>query len=245
MEKKNLLTGLLLLIIFISCKKSDSFTLIPINDYAPFTIGKYITYQLDSLIFANNVMPNDRVISYQVKQLVADLLTDNGGRKGFLITRFIRKTSSDNWVTDNSFSYFNTGNKLEFTENNLTYIKLAAPISMGNTWKGNSYIDTYSASSTLQYLDDWNYTYDSIGAPLTLGNLALPATLKVKERNDTLGIPSNSNYYSEINFSVSYYGKGIGLVKHQFIHQEYQPPAAGRSSYKLGYGVTLTMIDYN
>lgn len=228
-----------------SCNKSEEFKTDAISEFAPLVIGKYITYNLDSLIFASNTIPYDRVINYQVKQEVISAVTDNLGRNGFSIRRYIRKTSNNEWQPDNTFFAINTGSGYEFTENNLRYLKFTQPIRNGYSWKGNSYIDTYSATSNVKYLDSWDYSFDSLNTPLTLGTIKIPSSVKVLERDDVLGDTTNLATYSEINFSVSNYGRGIGLVYHKFIHQEYQPPTPGTFGYKVGYGVTLTMIDHN
>lgn len=245
MNKNILLAGIIVAIIFSACKKTEEFKTDSISDYSPLVVGKYITYQLDSLIFADNVIPKDTVISYQVKHVVQDTTTDNLGRKGFIIRRYIRKRPIDTWVPDNTFMAINTDNSLEFIENYFRFLKLKEPIKNGYSWKGNSYIDTYSAYSDVKYFDDWDYIYDSLNTPLTLGAITIDSTIKVDERDEVLGNPADPSSYSEINFSVSNYGRGIGLVYHRFLHQEYQPPTPGTYGYKVGYGITLTMIDHN
>ena len=244
--KKNIFFAVIIVaILFSACKKTDEvFKTDTISDYAPLDVGKYITYQLDSLIYADNINPVDRVNSYQVKHLVEDTTTDNLGRKAFTIRRYIRKTDNDNWVTDNAFVAINTGNSFEFIENNFRFIKLKEPIKNGYTWKGNSYIDTDPVNSDVNYYDDWDYTYNSLNTPLTLGAITIDSTLKVSERDEVINDPNNLLNFSEINFSVSTYGKGIGLVYHRFVHREYQNPT-GTAGYIVGYGITLTMIDHN
>jgi len=245
MKKKILLAGIILAVIFSACKKADEiFKTDAISDYAPMVIGKYISYQLDSLIYADNINTTDRVISYQVKHLVEDTTTDNLGRKAFTIRRYIRKTANDTWLTDNAFVAINTGNSFEFIENNFRFIKLKEPIKNDYTWKGNSYIDTDPGNSDVKYFDEWNYAYDSLNTPLTFGAITIDSTLKVSERDEVIGDPSNLINFSEINFSVSNYGRGIGLIYHRFVHREYQNPT-GANGYIVGYGITLTMIDHN
>lgn len=246
MKRNILLAGLAVAIIFSACKKTEEeFKTDAISDYAPLEVGKYITYQLDSLIFADNINPNDTVITYQVKHLVQDTTTDNLGRKAFTIRRFIRKNATDEWVADNTFRAINTGSSFEFIENNFRFLKLKVPFKNGYSWKGNSYIDATSSYSDVQYFADWDYIYDSLNTPLTLGALTIDSTLKVSERDDTVGNPGDPAVYSQIDFSVSNYGKGVGLVYHRFLHQEYQPPTPGTYGYKTGYGITLSMIDHN
>ena len=100
----------------------------------------------------------------------------------------------------------------------------------------------------VSYLDGWDYTYDSLNAPLTLGAINLDSTLKVAQQDQITGNPNDPSTYSDINFGVEYYAKGIGMVYKRFLHSEYQPPTSGGGS---GYysdatkGFTLTMIDHN
>ncbi len=235
---------ILAVIFFIACKKTEQLTFAAISDYAPLVPGKYITYQLDSLIFADNVIPYNRVYSYQVKQLVMDTVTDNLGRKGFSIRRYIRKSAADTWVPDNTFFAINTGKTYEFIENNLRYLKLTEPLVTGGTWKGNGFIDTRSSNTDFQYLDNWDYTYDSLNTHLVLGNINLDSTLKVAESDYSDGYMTDATFHTT-TYSSSNYSKGIGLVYHRFFHEEYQPPTPGTKSYSIGYGVTLTMVDHN
>jgi hypothetical protein len=79
---------------------------------------------------------------------------------------------------------------------------------------------------------------------MTLGSFNLPNTIKVDQRDEVIGNPSDPSSYSEINYGSENYAKGIGLVYRRFLHIEYQPPTSG-PGYKLGYGVTMTMTDHN
>ncbi len=244
MKKNILLAVIIIALIFSACSKTEEFKTDSISDYAPLIVGKYITYQLDSLLYADNIIPEDRVITYQVKHVVEDTIIDNLGRKGFIIRRYIRKNTTDSWMPDNAFMAINTGSSYEYVENNLRFIKLKEPIRNEYSWKGNSYIDTHSDNPDLKYFDDWNYVYDSINTPLTLGAITIDSTLKVAERDEVIGIVDPSEPIYEINFSASNYAKGIGLVYHRFVHLNYQN-IPGEKPYKVGYGITLTMIDHN
>jgi hypothetical protein len=215
-----------------------------VSDYSPLVIGKYITYNLDSTIFIN-FGTKDTVIKYQVKHMVDALITDNLGRPAYRIIRYIRKTTANPWVADNTFMTVPTDFAIEFIENNMRFLKLKGPIRNGYTWKGNSYIDTYSLNSTVKYLDDWDYTYDSVGAKITVGSFTLDSTLKVAQRDEVIGNPSDPNSYSEINYGAEKYARGLGLIYRNFLHVEYQPPTPGRGGYKQGYGVKMTIIDHN
>lgn len=229
-------------VLFNACKKLDDFTSAPLKDYYPLIVGKYVTYNLDSTIFIN-FGAKDTVVKYQVQDRVDAQITDNLGRTAFRILRSIRKNATQSWSPNNTFMAVVTDNTVEFVENNLRYQKLKLPIKEGFSWKGNSYIDTYSLTSDVKYLDDWDYTYDSLNTKITLGTLNVDSTVRVFERDEFLGQDPHilGTQYAEKNYSVEKYGKGIGLVYKEFIHWEYQ---GGTRSY-TGYGIKLTMIDHN
>lgn len=233
---------------FSSCKKStEQLDTAALSDYYPLSVGKYITYNLDSIVVYQNFGQTKTVNSYQVKLVVDAQITDNLGRPAYRIIRYIRKTATNPWVSDNTFMAVNTGTSVEFIENNFRFLKLKAPIREGNTWKGNTFIDTYSLSSNVKYLDGWDYTYDSLNVPAQIGALTIDSTLKVAQRNEVIGDPTNPGSYSEENIAEEKYARGIGLIYRKFLHLEYQPPVPGHpGAYADGsYGLTMKMIDHN
>ena len=245
MKKAYLLLTIAAAVIFNACKKSDEvLDTATTSEYAPMLAGKYISYNLDSTVFIN-FGAKDTVIKYQVKLQVDAQITDNLGRPAYRIIRYIRKTAANPWVADNTFMAIPTAFAFEFVENNMRFLKLKGPIRDGNNWKGNSYIDTYSLSSTVKYLDGWDYTYENTNLAETIGGFTFDSTLKVAQRDEVIGNPGDANSYSETNYGEEKYAKGVGLVYRNFSHVEYQPPTPGRAGYKQGYGVKMTIIDHN
>lgn len=232
---------------FISCKKEkDNFTSESVNDYYPLQVGKYITYDLDSTVFIN-FGQEDTIISYQVQDRVDAQITDNLGRQAYRIIRYIRQDTSEDWAANNTFMAVPAGNSIEYVENNLRFLKLEMPIKQDFSWKGNSYIDTYSVNSDVKYLDDWDYIYDSLDVPLTINSLTIDSTIKVSERDEFLGqdpsIPGTQ--YAEKTYALEKYGKGIGLIYREFLHWEFQGGQSGVPGYFVGYGVKLSITDHN
>ncbi|MEI2748363.1 MAG: hypothetical protein V9E88_06370 [Ferruginibacter sp.] len=236
--------GVVLLLAVNSCKKStETLQTATLNDYYPLEVGKYITYQLDSLVYLS-FGTRDTTISYQVKYETDAAITDNLGRPAYRIIRYIRKSDSNPWAPDATFMAVNSNNNFEFVENNLRFIKLNLPIRDANSWKGNSFIDTYSSNSLLQYMDDWDYTYSNVGAADAIGTFSFDNTITVDQRDEIIGNPDDVTSYSEINFAQEKYAKGIGLVYRKFFHSEFQPGNGGYFA-EGSYGVTYTIIDHN
>lgn len=251
MLKKIVLPGIVAVLLFSACKKDpETLNTPPISDYVPLEVGKYITYQLDSFRYIPFTLQMITT-SYQAKFIVDGQITDNLGRPAYRIVRQIRSNPTDAWMNDNSSTAILVDNGYEYIDNNLRFLKMRGPVRDGFTWKGNSYIDTYTQDPTevnFTYLDGWDYMFDSVGAPLTLGAISLDNTVKIAQRDDVVGNPDDPNSYSEINYGVEYYAKGIGLVYKRFFHSEYQPPTTPGAigSYSQdSKGFALTMIDHN
>ena len=238
---------LVVVIFFTACKKeSEEFKTISISDYAPLTVGKYVTYSLDSLVYIN-FGATEAHRFYEVKYLTADSLTDLLGRKAFRIVRYRRTLPSGTFTPDNTFLAVNTGTSFEFTENNLRYLKLTQPIKNDRTWKGNSAIDVTSVGTDLQYLADWDYTYKDVEQPKKIGTYNLTNTITVNQIDEAVNLPvipagqPNQTNIASKDFSKEIYAKGIGLVQREFVHFEYQLAFPGY----IGYGVKLVMVDHN
>lgn len=237
----------LIVLVFASCKKStETVAASPAVAYFPLDTGKYITYRLDSTLFIN-FGERDTLISYDVMDKVDAKLTDNSGRPAFRILRLIRKDAGQQWQSNATFMAVYGEKGVEFIENNLRFLKLVDPVTNGFSWKGNSYIETGSFTSDVNYLDGWNYTYDSVNVPSMVGQQLIDSTVKVVQADEFFGDDpsSGSAVYGEKNYSVEKYAKGIGLVFKDFLHWEYTGPSGGSNGYYVGYGVRLTMTDHN
>lgn len=236
-----------IIFLFASCKKKTEMLRTDlVQNYYPLEIGKYITYNLDSTVFTN-FGQNKTIIHYQAQDRVDAQITDNLGRPAFRIFRYLRSNSSQPWMPDNTFLAVPTENGIEYVEDNLRFLKLMNPVRQGYSWKGNSFIDTYSPEFGLTYLADWDYTYDSLNAPLSINSLQFDSTITVLERDEFLGQdPSiTTTQYAEKTYSIEKYAKGIGLIYRRFLHWEYQGPQPGRPGYYSGYGVEMSITDHN
>jgi hypothetical protein len=228
-----------------ACNKKENLEIEKANDYYPMTVGKYITYKLDSTIYIGyTVTPVVR--SYYVQDRVDAAITDNLGRPSYRIIRYIKKNLTDpNWTPSNTFMVTQLENVVEYLENNLRYIRLQNPVKNDYSWKGNSYIESSGQFSQLQYLFDWEYQYANVKETKAYGSLSFAETITVNQADATDGIITDPNGYSERNYSIETFAKGTGLVYKEFLHWSYQPPSGSTPGYRTGYGVKLTIVDKN
>ncbi|MBS1599628.1 MAG: hypothetical protein JST75_15490 [Bacteroidetes bacterium] len=229
---------------FFACKKTDTYHSDQLTDYVQLQVGRYITYRMDSLQFIN-FGTQDTIVSYLAKDIVTDSVVDNLGRPSWRVTRYLSDTNGVTpWVENEAYLITATREGVEMVENNLRFLKLVLPIADDYTWKGNSYIETSTIFSSYPYLDDWDYTYDSVGLPYNLPIGAIPNSFVVHQRDVEKG--NDTSFIRTRDYSVEAYAKGIGLIYKNFLHTEYQPPNISTPvGTTTGYGLTLSMVDHN
>ena len=273
MRSFTFLTSLILvltILCFTSCKKqTETFETETGSDYVPLEVGKYIVYQLDSTVFLN-FGKIEETHAYQIKLEVNAEVQDNLGRPAYRIFRYIRDSAgTQSWQPDNTYLITPLDNRVEYTDDNLRFIKLALPIKDGFSWKGNSYLpeDPYSAYYLFSNDDDmtnWEYYYDGAPEPsASIEGQNYTDVLTVQEDDESYNVPVvDISSYASRSYSVEKYSKNIGLVYKELILWEQQPnptlidpgnpddpinfpPIYSYDPFKTGFAIKMWMIDHN
>ncbi|MBI5856049.1 MAG: hypothetical protein HZB42_00220 [Sphingobacteriales bacterium] len=241
--------------VLFSCNKKEDFVSEDVKDYLLITPGKYITYRLDSMVFTNFGTTTE-IHKYQVKHVVDALITDNLGRPGYRVYRFIRDSvDATSWTPaqpwTNSGTYFITPltDQVELIEDNLRIIKLHMPVRESFSWKGNKYLPTdpygqYYGFSNDDNMADWDFYYDGGSTSFSYKGNNYSNVYSIEEADESFNVPITiPTAYAAKSRAVEKYSKNIGLVYREYELWEYQPPPVG--PYKTGFGVTQWMIDHN
>ena len=243
--------ALLLLVTASSCKHEiETFPSASLSDYLPLSVGKYITYQLDSTVFTN-LGQNEELHHYQEKQEVAEQFADNLGRPSFRINRYIRTADSLDWQVVGTFFITPLDKTVEVVEDNLRTVRLALPIKQGFSWKGNQYLPYAPYGNLYDFQSDinfdpstWDFTYESIDDTLSLNGQTLSNVVTVKQVDDETSW-GDSSLITNKTFSEDKYAKGIGLVYQELIMRERNPNTGDTGSFQVGFGVKRTMLEHN
>lgn len=232
-------------------KKTGNLISEPVADYWNLQVGKYVRYTLDSTRYVN-FGQNDTVIHYQAKDVVEGTMTDNSGRHGYRIVRYLRdaaSTSEADWRASLAYQVIPGNSTIELVESNFRYIKLVQPIRNGFNWRGNGFLptepykDLYGFSND-QDMQTWDYTYQDVGALLTINNTSYDSTISILQIADSInldipGAPQSKTYWMEK------YAKNIGLVYKEVIMWEAQPPLGSQVGYRHGFGIRMAILDHN
>lgn len=235
------------LFLLFSCTKQTQILSLPsVSNYYPTQVGKSLLYRLDSTLYVSfgTVV---QVNSYIAKDSIAATFQDNEGRTSYIVHRYLTDTLQQNpFIYNSAYFITSTGNNIQVVDqNNLRFIKLAAPISSSNTWMGNSYIST--SADTLSYLAGWKYQYQNINMPYTVLAGTLDSTITVFGVNQPSTVqPFNPNVYQSNLYSAEVYAKGIGLVYKEFSYWVWQPLGTITPGYTAdSYGIKLSLISHN
>jgi hypothetical protein len=254
MRPISLLSVFTVLLVFslASCsKETEDLQLESIADYMPLTTGKILTYRLDSTVFTN-FGRNTEIHSYEERHIIDAQFTDNLGRPSYRVFRFTRDTAGTKpWTPSGTYAITVTPQSVEFSQDNLRTLRLAAPLRLDFAWKGNRYLpgepyNSLFSFSNDDYMNEWEFTYTGMDETFRIKNHTVSDVITIQHINESINVPITSpTAYASINYSVDKYAKGIGLVYQELIMWEYQPNPSGPSGYKTGFGIKRSLVDHN
>jgi hypothetical protein len=203
---------LLLLFFVLACGKNETETLQKVGaEYYPLTIGKSITYQIDSIIYDTSAQGVKMdTFHLQAKEVIKDTFRNILGNLMYRIERFERKNESAAWDIKNIFAAQLTDNQAIRLENNMMFLKFPMPVFENQTWDGNVFIDAglkiIVAGETIEpFSKKWTFSTESIGKSETINNKPFTEVLTIKAQTDP-------KILTEWRYQLEKYAKGIGLV---------------------------------
>jgi hypothetical protein len=197
---KNLLLIALLIFVSFACKKKTEDPPDLGYDYAPTNIGKYVVYDVDSVVY-DDFKHDTTYFKYRIKEKLEEVYIDNQGRRAIKLVRYIKlfndSISYDNiqWAVKDVWNYTKTATTLEVVEEDIRFTKLIFPVKEGSTWNGNAN----------NVLGEWEYEYSYVDKTETINGKSFENVLMVIQKNDK-GNAIHREYY------VEKYAKEIGLV---------------------------------
>lgn len=253
------LTGTILLsMLAFSCRESVLSP--PLEDktyqyqYFPLTIGRYIDYAVDSIVYdfgPNGSIVRDSVRRY-ARERIADTLRDDSGALLYTIERYERGSIADPWRLKRIWTAARTADQAVRTEENQRFLKLIFPLELRRTWNGNMWIDPGQeiqvAGERIRPFANWRYRVDSLDIPGQIGTFAFDSLLVVTEADDVNAI--------ERRFSRVHYALHIGPVRReqwildsQYCNQNPSPADCLTKPWtekaEKGYIVRQTAIEFN
>jgi len=180
-------------------------------DYYPLTVGKYIIYDVDSIVYdPDNGSTFIDTNSYQIQEEIVDTLVDNAGRTVFVIHYQTRKNTSEAWQLEAVYTAVQTNTEIIKTEDNLPFTKLIFPVKIETTWIGNRLFNDENRiitvrGETLEIFKNWESTVETIQTEYLINNQPFNDVISIIHANDENLI--------ERRFVEEKYAKNIGLIE--------------------------------
>ena len=258
MSKKILpiiLAGAFCFTTFFSCKKTTVATGDQTVNYFPISLGKYVTYDVDSVVYIGDTLCNQYETRTQLKYAIDDTFRDNLNRLSYIMDVFSRQDDGGKWVAIRTILLTQgiipplvlpapagvpTSNIL-YSQDGTQYEKLVFPIVNGQSWPGNQFVS--SVDPSLQYLQNWTYSYQDLGKPYNNGYNNYQNTVTVLEDNESVNYPQIDSALTAYRiYEKEIYAYNVGMVYKEFTHWTYQPYNAKCVN---GFTVVMRATDHN
>jgi hypothetical protein len=246
MTKKFLTLFLLVagsVVFFASCKKNDDGIADPTRNYFPLTFGKYVTYEVDSIYYDEDLCTQYRIKS-QLKYVVTDTFTDRrtlNNRLWYILDVFSRPYDGALWRPHSVVLLNPTTNSLDWAQNQVKYVKMMFPIKEGMKWAGNKYAPVNDAQ--FSFLQNWNYEYKNVQQSYNTNYLNFDNTVTVLENDESVNYPDvDTGVAAHRIYSKSVYAYNVGLVYRELTYTTYK---AYNAQCLNGYSVVMRAIDHN
>lgn len=180
-------------------------------EYFPLETGKFIDYQVDSIVFddvpGGNIMDT---VSFQIREEISGYEIIAGDTL-YYIHRYRRDNGSLTWELRDVWTTERSNTEALRTEENLKFRKLLFPLKKGKRWIGTSYIHPSTTvligTENVQAFQDWEaevLEYDVAGHA---GNFVFdPGDVMHVRQTDT--DDGNTKRYV-----FEKYARGIGLIE--------------------------------
>ncbi|MES2568156.1 MAG: hypothetical protein V4565_14880 [Bacteroidota bacterium] len=170
-------------------------------DYAPVILGKFIVYDVDSIVYDDNNMDTIHY-KYRIKEKQEENFTDNEGRDAVKLVRYIKKyndsVSYDNiaWTLKDVWNLVKTSTTFEVVEEDVRFTKLIFPVKVDASWNGNAYNSN----------GEWEFEYKYIDRAEKINGNVFDNVLFVEQKDDKSKNAIHRQYF------IEKHAKNVGLV---------------------------------
>lgn len=180
-----------------------------------------------------------------MKYVVSDTFTDRKNftyKLSYIMDVFSRPYEGAVWKPVNVIILNPTANGLNWTQDNVKYIKMMFPITEGFSWKGN--VNAPVADSDFAFLNNWNYQYRNFKKSYNTDYLNFDNTVTCIENDESVNYPDiDSGVAAMRTYSKAVYAYNVGLVYRELTHWTFK--GGNDKQCKQGYSVTMKAIDHN
>ena len=203
-----------LLVCLSSCKEESIAPMgIDIDtDFYPLEVGRTWVYQTDSVIFNKQLSSVDTLRGF-MREEITDEFATAGDNVSYVIERSFRRSLEDQWNVTDIYSASFIDNKATRNEENLRFVKMVLPTSVGQKWDGNQFFDESVilnvGGELIEVYKNWGSEVTAIDSTVVLDGIQF--------ENCTEIILADNENSIEKRFAKEIYAKGVGLISKEMI----------------------------
>ena len=179
-------------------------------EYFPLEMGKTLTYEVDSIVYSTSSGGDilKETASYELRETVVDTFRDNENRLVYEVERQRRDSATMDWQIQEVLKVYRGETRLEWTENNRTFLKMIFPIKAEQTWDGNMFFDETELvairGEVIELFKSWESQTADVDVPATVNSNSFENTTTIYQ--------ANAENLIELRFSQEQYAKDVGLI---------------------------------
>ena len=221
MKKSNGFWSIISLLLVLGCESPESTPRRGAGyDYFPLETGRYIEYEISEIRYdVTSAIPSRA--TYFLREVCGQSFLGTTGIEQFPIERYKKTLPEAPWTLDSIWTAYQLPDRAVRVENNVTFVKLAFPLTDQGTWNGN----LLNARPEENYQAQFNAAFPAQND--------FPESLTVVQRRDS----SLVSLYKRNEV----YAPGVGLVYKEDISLEYCQEASCIGSGKIDTGISRIM----
>ncbi len=197
---------------FFSCVKDEveNPVIDDTREYFPLIPGKFITYEVDSIVFDDVAGGNKKdTVHFELREEVSDYQLINNDTVHY-IYRSRRNTPESNWQLMDVWTAKISNNEALRTEENLTFRKMLFPLEAGKKWIGTAYI--YPQTEILvgtEHVQAYQY-WEAIVSEFDIADQVGTFSFSDGEVMHIIQTEADDGY--TLRYVMEKYARGIGLI---------------------------------
>ena len=203
-----------MILCFSSCKEETipAMTVEVDTDFYPLEVGRTWIYQTDSVVYNKQLNSIDTFLGFVKEEITAEFVAAEDVDT-YSIERSFRRSVSDPWIVTDIYSASIIDNRATRNEENLRFVKLVFPTTLGQIWDGNQFFDE---SINVNVGGEMIEVFKNWGSEV----IDVESTEIVKDIqyvNCTVVILADSENSIEKRYAKEIYAKGVGLISRDMI----------------------------
>jgi hypothetical protein len=198
-------------------------------NYFPLQVGVYSIYEVEETNITNNI---PSITSYSLRTSVTDSLVENGSTTYFILREKLNELNNK-WEPIGTWTAKLNNNQLIQNEDNITFVKLTFPPSVGLKWNGNEYNNLPDNGNLWNEAESDHYYISEKSNSYILSNgYQASSSITVVQNNvddEIIGKDMRKEVYE----------KNVGLIYKEIIQLEYCTSTNCIGQQKVNNGVVI------